>query len=72
MPQNVMKPLYSFLYQADTGLLSAGSSFKPLSALICLQEGIITPQTTYFVPAYYMAGNHRVMLRFTHGVVRPA
>ena len=37
-----------------------GSSFKPLSALIAMQEGIITPQTTYFCPGYYWAGNHKV------------
>ena len=37
-----------------------GSSFKPLSALIAMQEGIITPQTTYYCPGYYWAGNHKV------------
>jgi len=37
-----------------------GSSFKPLSALIAMQEGIITPQTTYNCPGYYQAGNRRV------------
>ncbi|PTQ99221.1 penicillin-binding protein 2 [Mucilaginibacter yixingensis] len=37
-----------------------GSSFKPLSALIALQEGVITPQTTYNCPGYYVAGNRRV------------
>jgi len=37
-----------------------GSSFKPLSALIAMQEGIITPQTTYYCPGYYYAGNHKV------------
>ena len=37
-----------------------GSSFKPLSALIALQEGIITPQDTYFCPGYYKAGNRRI------------
>lgn len=36
-----------------------GSSFKPLSALIALQEGVITPSTTYFCPGYYTAGNRR-------------
>ncbi|MDP9047087.1 MAG: penicillin-binding protein 2 [Bacteroidota bacterium] len=45
-----------------------GSSFKPLSALIALQEGIITPQTTYFCPHYYMAGNHRVNCEHFDGV----
>lgn len=48
-----------------------GSSFKPLSALIALQEGIITPQTTYFCPGYYYAGNRKVKCFHgeAHGVV---
>lgn len=37
-----------------------GSSFKPLSALIALQEGIITPQTTFFCAGGYQAGAHWV------------
>lgn len=48
-----------------------GSSFKPLSALIGLQEGIITPQTTYYCPGYYQAGNRRVKCNNgeSHGLV---
>lgn len=45
-----------------------GSSFKPLDALIALQEGIINPQTTFFCPHYYMAGNHRVACEHFDGV----
>jgi penicillin-binding protein 2 len=37
-----------------------GSSFKPLSALIALQEGVITPSDTYYCPGYYYAGNQRI------------
>lgn len=37
-----------------------GSSFKPLSALIAMQEGVITPQTIYHCAGYYQAGNRRV------------
>ncbi|WP_295674296.1 penicillin-binding protein 2 [uncultured Mucilaginibacter sp.] len=37
-----------------------GSSFKPLSALIALQEGIIDPGTTYYCPGYYKAGNRKI------------
>ncbi|WP_214071451.1 penicillin-binding protein 2 [Mucilaginibacter sp. dw_454] len=37
-----------------------GSSFKPLDALIAIQEGLITPQTTYNCPGYYVAGNRRI------------
>lgn len=48
-----------------------GSSFKPLSALIALQEGIITPQTTYYCPGVYRAGNRLVPCnnREAHGLV---
>jgi len=45
-----------------------GSSFKPLNSLIALQEGIITPQTTFFCPHYYMAGNHRVSCEHYDGI----
>jgi penicillin-binding protein 2 len=45
-----------------------GSSFKPLDALIALQEGIITPQTTFFCPHYYQAGNHRVKCEHFDGI----
>jgi penicillin-binding protein 2 len=37
-----------------------GSSFKPLSALIALQEGIITPSDTYYCPGYFYAGNRKI------------
>jgi penicillin-binding protein 2 len=42
-----------------------GSSFKPLSALIAMQEGVITPQTVYNCPGYYIAGNRRIQC-FNH------
>jgi penicillin-binding protein 2 len=53
-------PYNPFLIRPIQAYYSPGSSFKPLDALIALQEGIITPQTTYFCPHYYMAGNHKV------------
>jgi penicillin-binding protein 2 len=48
-----------------------GSSFKPLSALVALQEGIISPSTTYFCPGYYVAGNRRIKCNNgeAHGLV---
>jgi penicillin-binding protein 2 len=48
-----------------------GSSFKPLSALIAMQEGIITPKTTYNCPGYYWAGNHKIPCFHNekHGIV---
>lgn len=45
-----------------------GSSFKPLAALIALQEGIITPQTTFFCAGGYQAGAHWVSCTHHHGV----
>lgn len=42
------------------GYYSPGSSFKPVDALIGLQEGVIDPNTTFYCPGYYMAGNHKV------------
>jgi penicillin-binding protein 2 len=48
-----------------------GSSFKPLSALIALQEGVISPATTYYCPGYYTAGNRRIKCNNgeAHGLV---
>jgi len=45
-----------------------GSSFKPLSALIALQEHIITPQTSYVCHAAYPAGGHIVHCDEVHGL----
>jgi penicillin-binding protein 2 len=44
-----------------------GSSFKPLSALIALEKGIITPQTTFFCAGGYQAGGHFVRCTHHHG-----
>lgn len=48
-----------------------GSSFKPLSALIALQEGVITPDLTYYCPGRYRAGNRWVYCNNheSHGLV---
>jgi len=48
-----------------------GSSFKPIDALIALHEGLITPQTTYNCPGYYISGNRKVQCFHgeRHGIV---
>jgi penicillin-binding protein 2 len=46
---------------------SPGSSFKPLDALIALQEGIITPEMTINCPGGYRAGNHWVRCEHVDG-----
>ncbi|WP_316794487.1 penicillin-binding protein 2 [Pedobacter frigoris] len=42
------------------GYYSPGSSFKPLDALIGLQEGVIDPNTTFYCPGYFMAGKQKI------------
>ena len=61
-------PYNPFVIRPIQALYPPGSSFKPLNALISLEEGIITPQTTFFCPGYYMAGSHRVACTHHHGV----
>lgn len=53
-------PYKPFLVRPIQAGYHPGSSFKPLSALIALEEGVITPQTTYNCPGYYVAGNRRI------------
>lgn len=53
-------PYKPFFIRPIQAIYPPGSSFKPLSALIAMQEGIITPETTYNCPGYYWAGNHKV------------
>ena len=61
-------PYSPFFIRPIQAYYPPGSSFKPLSALIALQEGIITPQTTYFCNGGYWAGNHFVACTHHHGV----
>ncbi len=64
--KNPYKPFFIRPIQA---YYPPGSSFKPLSALIALQNGIITPETTYNCPGYYWAGNTKIRCTHVHGVV---
>jgi penicillin-binding protein 2 len=65
---NVYDPFFIRPIQAK---YPPGSSFKPLSALIALQEGVIDPSTTYYCPGYYYAGNQRIPCNKgeSHGLV---
>ncbi|RYF87550.1 MAG: penicillin-binding protein 2, partial [Chitinophagaceae bacterium] len=51
------------------GLYSPGSAFKPLDALIALQNGVIDPNTTFYCPHYYKAGNRIVKCEHFDGSV---
>jgi len=53
-------PYQPFLVRPIQANYPPGSSFKPLSALIAMQEGVITPETGYTCPGYYIAGNRRI------------
>ena len=51
------------------GQYSPGSSFKPVDALVALQDGAIDPNTTFFCPGYYQAGNHKVKCEHVDGTI---
>ncbi len=51
------------------GRYSPGSAFKPLDALIALQNGVVNPNTTFYCPKYYKAGNHTVKCEHYDGNV---
>jgi penicillin-binding protein 2 len=53
-------PYNPFFIRPIQAYYPPGSSFKPLDALIAIQEGIITPETIYHCPGYYIAGNRRI------------
>lgn len=60
-------PHRPFLIRPIQARYSPGSSFKPIDALIALQEGIITPQTIINCPGGYRAGNHWVRCEHVDG-----
>ncbi|MBY0245534.1 MAG: penicillin-binding protein 2 [Sphingobacteriaceae bacterium] len=51
------------------GMYSPGSAFKPLDALIALQEGVIFPNSTFNCPGGYKAGNHYVRCEHVDGKI---
>ena len=51
------------------GKYSPGSAFKPLDALIALSEGVVDPNTTFFCPGYYMAGNRKFKCEHVDGPI---
>lgn len=63
-------PYNPFFIRPIQAYYPPGSSFKPLSALIAMQEGVITPNTIYNCPGYYIAGNRRI--KCFHGEVHGA
>ena len=60
-------PYNPFFIRPIQAYYPPGSSFKPLDALIALQEGLIQPQTTFHCTGTYWAGNHPVHCDEVHG-----
>lgn len=56
-----------FNIRPTMGYYSPGSSFKPLDALLGLQEGVIDPNTTFNCPGYFKVGNHTVKCEHVDG-----
>ncbi|QPH39147.1 penicillin-binding protein 2 [Pedobacter endophyticus] len=65
----VGNPYRPSLVRPIMGYYPPGSSFKPVDALIGLQEGVIDPNTTFFCPHYYQAGNRRIKCEHFDGSI---
>ncbi|MCZ4221987.1 penicillin-binding protein 2 [Pedobacter rhodius] len=60
-------PYKPSLVRPIQGKYPPGSSFKPIDALLGLQEGVIDVNMTFNCPGYYMAGNHKVKCEHVDG-----
>jgi len=60
-------PNRPFLMRPTSGYYSPGSAFKPVNALIGLQEGVMDPETPFNCPGGYRAGNHVVKCEHVDG-----
>ncbi len=65
----VGNPYRPSLVRPIMGYYPPGSSFKPVDALIGLQDGVIDPNTTFFCPHYYQAGNRRIKCEHFDGPI---
>ncbi|MFN0257504.1 penicillin-binding protein 2 [Pedobacter ureilyticus] len=60
-------PYRPFFIRPIKGRYSPGSAFKPLSALIALQEGLVNENTTFNCPGYYQVGKTRFKCEHVDG-----
>lgn len=65
----VGNPYRPSLVRPIMGYYPPGSSFKPVDALVGLQEGVIDPNTTFFCPHYYQAGNRKIKCEHFDGSI---
>ncbi|MGM9477473.1 penicillin-binding protein 2 [Pedobacter sp. GSP4] len=63
----ISNPYKPSIVRPIQGKYPPGSSFKPIDALLGLQEGVIDENTTFNCPGYYMAGNHKVKCEHVDG-----
>lgn len=64
-------PLHPLVNKVVQGQYPPGSTFKPVTALAGLAEGVITPDTTFFCPGFHRFGNrtYRCWRHSGHGSV---
>lgn len=60
-------PYKPFYIRPLKGRYSPGSAFKPLDALIALQDGVVNENTTFNCPGYYWAGNRKFKCEHVDG-----
>jgi len=60
-------PYRPFFIRPIKGRYSPGSAFKPLDALIALQDGVVDENSTFNCPGYYIAGNRRFKCEHVDG-----
>ncbi len=51
-----LNPFSPFVDKTTGGSYAPGSIYKPIVAAAALQEGIVTPYTSFFCPGYYQVG----------------
>ena len=60
-------PYKPFFIRPLKGRYSPGSAFKPLDALIALQDGVVNENTTINCPGYFWAGNRKFKCEHVDG-----
>ncbi|MGQ7854765.1 penicillin-binding protein 2 [Pedobacter sp. WC2501] len=65
----IANPYRPQIVRPIAGQYSPGSSFKPVDALVALQDGAITPNTTFYCPGFYMAGRLPVKCEHVDGTI---
>ncbi len=53
----IANPFKPFLDKTTGGTFMPGSTYKVVTAIAGLEEGIITPNSTYYCPGYFQVGN---------------